>query len=67
MKYVQGKITEMIGFEVATDAGPKQKEITMLQIIIRASAEIPLSMLDPLAPMKAQVAAGKAGKMRGIL
>lgn len=57
----------MIGFELSTDAGPKQKEITMLQIIIRASAEIPLSMLDPLAPMKAQAAAGKASKMLGVI
>lgn len=61
--YVKGMVEEKIGFSIDPNAGPEGKELVTFQILIRASAEIPLDALDPLKPYNAQADLAIAGKL----
>lgn len=60
--YVKGLVEQQIGFTIDPNAGPESKELVTLQILIRASAEIPLDALDPLKPYNMQADMAIAGK-----
>lgn len=62
-EFVTKKVEELLGFKIDAKADPATKELVIFQMMIKASAQIPLKSLDPMALYNTQIDAAIAGKL----
>lgn len=60
--YITKQVEGALGLQIPPGAGPEVKEQLILQMLIKASAQIPLELLDPLEPYNKQIDAALASK-----